>query len=41
MDDEWWSRANGPAIASATGNKTFQHITKSMAKKINIVKGNK
>jgi len=41
MDDEWWSRANGPAIASATGNKTCQYIMKSMAKKINIAKGNR
>lgn len=41
IDDDWWSRASGPAIASATGNKMCQEIMKSMARKISIVSANR
>ena len=41
IDDNWWSRAHGPAVATSTGNKAFTDIMKSMSKKINIIKTNK
>lgn len=34
--EDWWSRAHGPSIASATSQKIFREISKSMAKKIEI-----
>lgn len=36
IDEDWWSRAHGPSIASATSQKIFNEISKSMAKKIEI-----
>ena len=36
IDEDWWSRAHGPFIASATSQKIFKEISKSMAKKIEI-----
>jgi len=36
IDEDWWSRAHGPSIASATSQKIFREISKSMAKKIEI-----
>ncbi len=41
INDEWWSRANGPTIASSTGNKIFTEIMKSMSKKIDVNSGGK
>jgi len=36
ITEDWWSRAHGPSIASATSEKIFSEISKSMAKKIEI-----
>jgi len=36
IDENWWSKAHGPSIASATGSKVFNEISKSFAKKIEI-----
>ena len=36
IGEDWWSRAHGPSIASATSQKIFKEISKSMAKKIEI-----
>jgi DGQHR domain-containing protein len=36
ITEDWWSRAHGPSIASATSEKVFSEISKSMAKKIEI-----
>lgn len=36
IDEDWWSRAHGPSIASATSEKIFKEVSKSMAKKIEI-----
>ena len=37
MDEKWWSRTSGPAIAKATSESTFSLISQQMAKKINII----
>jgi len=36
IDEDWWSTAHGPSIASATSQKVFNEIAKYMAKKIEI-----
>ena len=36
MDERWWSRTHGPAIAKASSESTFSLIAQQMAKKINI-----
>ena len=41
IDDNWWSRAHGPSIASATGQKMVTDISKAMALKIRKVKSMK
>ncbi len=37
IDDDWWSMAHGPSIASATSEKMFAEILKNITKKIEIV----
>jgi len=37
MDEDWWSKAHGPAIARATSEATFNLIAQQMAKKISLV----
>jgi hypothetical protein len=41
IDDDWWSMAHGPSIASATSEKMFDEILKNITKKIEIVMENR